>query len=222
MLNCIKYPSIDQLRTAIKHIKTHESFDGLDEDGKAKYKIVASFPTVEFYGTTKIHGTNASFRQDYHGGEILFQSRERVIDPISDNAGFASHFYHSRDEIKVILEYIRRYSNQKPDAKVVLYGEWAGKGIQKGVAVNELEKQFYIFGCKIIDGETTYWFHPYSEFFQNQIERVFLAYFDIGLESINRFETFKVVIDVNQPEIAQNEIVELVKRVEAQCPSMLA
>ena len=32
---------------------------------------------------------------------------------------------------------------------VTVFGEWCGKGIQKGVAINQLEKMFIIFELKL-------------------------------------------------------------------------
>ena len=43
---------------------------------------------VTFYGTVKLHGTNASVVVD-HEGNFYCQSRNRVITPENDNYGFA-------------------------------------------------------------------------------------------------------------------------------------
>jgi hypothetical protein len=43
---------------------------------------------------------------------------------------------------------------------VSIYGEWAGRGIQAGVGISQLEKKFYIFGVKISpfdDSLPAYW-----------------------------------------------------------------
>jgi hypothetical protein len=87
--------------------------------------------------SVKIHGTNAAFRTD--GKEIWCQSRTRIITPMNDNAGFAQWIEGHKSWI---LDY---YHMNDYCGVVTIFGEFAGRGIQKKVGVSEMEKFFYIF-----------------------------------------------------------------------------
>ena len=83
----IKFPSIDQFRQIIREVKTNHDYQGKSEDGSPIYQHNSPYPAIEFTGTVKLHGTNASIVK-YKDGRIEYQSRERVLDLQHDNAGF--------------------------------------------------------------------------------------------------------------------------------------
>ena len=213
MTDCVKFPSIDQFRNAVKNIKNQASFDGIGEDGKAKFKTVV-YPALVFFGTVKAHGTNAAIRQDVLDGEIIYQSRERVITPVDDNAGFAAHFYQFEKEVfrnKFFWD-VRNLFDVADDVPVVIYGEWAGGNIQSGVAINGLPKMFLVFAVRIGTETNTKWIRPDDER---------MGFFNIDMfqmHNIAKFGMYRVIVDLNNPEYAQNEIVKMVEAVEAECP----
>jgi hypothetical protein len=86
----------------------------------------------------KLHGTNAAV-QVHLDGTIVCQSRENIITPEKDNAGFA--------------RFVMSNAEQWMQAKgFIVYGEWIGPGIQKGVAVSEIPKKvFAIFAARPLD-----------------------------------------------------------------------
>jgi len=90
-----------------------------------------------------------------------------------------------------------------------LYGEWCGKGIQKGVAISELDKMFVLFGLKVYDIESdiSTWIALPEIYFKEH--RIF---------NINSFKTFSIDIDFSRPEFYQNTLVELTEQVENECP----
>jgi hypothetical protein len=83
--------------------------------------------------TEKIDGTNAAIviTED---GEFACQSRKRLITPDSDNYGFAAWAYSRREELTAFLGPGRHF------------GEWWGKGIQRGYGLDE--KRFSLFNVK--------------------------------------------------------------------------
>ena len=81
-----KWPSIGQYREVVRNIERRARFAGVDERGEPIINIAADYPTLEFVGTVKLHGTNAAVV--IGDGEHWFQSRERIITPEKDNAGF--------------------------------------------------------------------------------------------------------------------------------------
>lgn len=187
-----KFPHIEQFKSAIKQVRDH-----------CKYHTMA-LPKLVFTGTVKLHGTNACAGLNVQTGERFYQSRERMIDIKSDNAGFAMWASGSKDLENYLKNLALCFSAKET---VHIYGEWAGKGVQKGVAISELEKSFYIFGIKI-DGE---WVPLPEPLIDNG------QYFE-RIHFINNFPSFEVEIDFQYPEAAQNELVRLTMEVEQECP----
>lgn len=195
-----KFESIEQFRSAIKEVRDYS------------YRHSTPIPTLTFKGTVKIHGTNAGIRYNYETDELICQSRERIITPFSDNAGFAAWVNGPdgnmaiRDIIDNTWIYFNQVYHTKPK-ELSIYGEWAGKGVQSGVGVSELNKKFFIFRIEV-DGvilDITQFKTP-----------VFNP--DYGVFSIYDFPTWEIEIDFNNPEAVQNKLVELTMAVEAECP----
>lgn len=82
----------------------------------------------------KLHGTNAGIRLIDQTG-LRAQKRSSDVFPDNDNAGFA----------RWVQDNVIRTSITTNDGWII-YGEWAGKGVQKSDAVSEVAKDFYVFG----------------------------------------------------------------------------
>ena len=90
-----------------------------------------------------------------------------------------------------------------------------GKGIQKGVAVSELDKMFVIFSIKLIkysEDETSPWMnnHLVKSIIQNGDER--------RIFNIYQFGEWEIKIDFENPELSSNQMIEWVEQVEKECP----
>ena len=122
-LKMYPYPSIEQFRNVIYNVNRKSTFVGLDEQGEPILDETKSKPTLSFIGTTKLHGTNASVVFDLKNDVIYYQSRENVICPTKDNAGFASYMASIQNEFyEFIMSKIERNNNDV----VCVYGEWCG------------------------------------------------------------------------------------------------
>ena len=87
-------------------------------------------PEITYREKIKLHGTNAAVR--IVDGTVSFQKRTGDITPLADNAGFAGW---------------ANLVDWKTDKDVIIYGEWAGPGIQKSDAVSSIDKKmFFVFG----------------------------------------------------------------------------
>lgn len=210
----IKFPSIEQFRHVIHHVKTHAQYAGKDENGDAIYDQSKPIPTLKFRGTIKLHGANAGIVYDCLNDEITYQSRERELSLTSDNAGFMLAQKQNeelwRGYFKSIIEDDTNSEEFKIE-KIAIFGEWCGSGIQKGVAINQLPKMFVIFAAKIIwaDG-----FTAWSRYEDSTTD-------DVGIPNvydINDFPTFEIEVDFNHPELAQNKMIEITEEVEKECP----
>jgi len=197
----IAFPSIGQFRQTIKHIKD-----------SAKYHDVP-LPIIKFEGTVKIHGTNAGVVRTQNG-VIHTQSRERIITPESDNMGFAAFVKVNEKYFHKLFDAIQE---ARPENKtnIQIYGEWFGKGIQKGVGVSEVDKHFTIFKARISeDAASTDWL--------STVEMLF-AFLKSGfpmenVSFISSYPSFVVEVDFNNPELSQNKFIELTEHVEKDCP----
>jgi hypothetical protein len=190
-----KYPSIEQFRNVIRDVRAIHDYQGKDEEGKAIYQHKDNYPTLKFQGTVKLHGTNSGIAK-YSDGRIEFQSRERVLTLEQDNAGFMATMM-PKD-----LAFL--FSGLSFKEYAVVYGEWCGGNIQKGVAINGLEKMFVIFGIKVDD----VWIELPKHLYDNEN----------GIYNILQFQTYEVEIDFNHPELVQNKIIEMTISVEDSCP----
>jgi hypothetical protein len=86
----------------------------------------------KFFYTEKIDGTNAAIVFDEEGDYIV-QSRSRIIKPGDDNFAFALWCSENIDELRKL----------GPGAH---FGEWWGKGIQRGYGLDE--RRFSLFNTQ--------------------------------------------------------------------------
>ena len=80
--------------------------------------------------TEKLDGTNAQIFIDEFGETMRVGSRNRWISPEADNYGFARWAYENREELMKL----------GPGRH---FGEWWGRGIQRGYGLNE--RRFSLF-----------------------------------------------------------------------------
>ena len=216
MKKMIKFPSIDQFRTVVSNINRQYNFVGLDENGEAIYDPSLPKPTLKFKGTVKLHGTNAGVSYNEESG-MWAQSRENIITPEHDNAGFA-FFAHSHETefLRMFFDVATKENIDVDKNTISIYGEWVGKGIQKGVGISNIEKSFFIFGVKItphtgteeeLKANPSYW-----------VESSYLQNTDVRIYNIEDFQTYEIEIDFNMPQLVQNKLSDLTIAVEEQCP----
>ena len=213
MSKAYKYPSTNQFRQVIRTMISKLTFDGLDENGQAKYKpLTPDAALIEYTGTVKVHGTNGSvvFLSET---EYQFQSKERIVVPGDDNHGFAA--FMSRKDMNSLLNQVRWICEVEsiPFAyPSEIAGEWAGRGIQSGVAVAEVEPFFVIFRIGIGRDESGFnWLPPASMFGIGHAEQRIYNVLDFGFYRAN--------IPFDAPEMVQNDLGALTLDVERSCPA---
>ena len=144
-----KFPSIEQFNNAVKSLKIYQKYVN-HTNGETQDNVLS----VKFTGTIKLHGSNAGVVLNFDS-ETDFtyypQSRSRVISIESDNLDFSQFAYNPkvRDFLTNFMyeEVYKAFSEEerKSILSVAVYGEWAGVGIQKGVAISEMERFFAPF-----------------------------------------------------------------------------
>ncbi|KAL9090352.1 MAG: hypothetical protein Q9165_005386 [Trypethelium subeluteriae] len=111
---------------------------------------------VELIGTVKLHGSHADIligRSD----EVWLQSRNVLsLRTENDNYGFAQFMKPLKNRVLGLKKrYIARYTELNPETLIdsqyplIIAGEWIGHGIQKHVAISQLDRRFVIVSVSI-------------------------------------------------------------------------
>lgn len=207
-----KFPSIEQFRTVIKDVDHRTRYMGVDEE--TGHPIMnrgeVEHPVLNFKGTVKLHGTNAAIVYTWNPStfdyEFHAQSRKNIITPEKDNAGFAA-FAHTRNTEQLLSKVMKAVGNLGYTPEVVrIYGEWCGGNVQKGVALNGLDKMFVIFAIKI---DKIWLTDDQLSQVKNEEEKIY---------NILDFPTYEIAIDFNNPKESVNKMVEITEAVEKECP----
>ena len=204
------FPSIGQFRNIVHDILHDSNKIGVAENGEFIYDKSRVKPVLKFKGTVKLHGTNAAVTYNELDG-LWVQSRDKIITPEQDNAGFAKFVAARESDFLELVEKV--YADNHLSAKdydVVIFGEWAGGNIQQGVALTNLEKSFFIFAVQIVkhdEDSTSKWVASAS-----------LSSVDNRIFNVEAYPTYEVDIDFNNPQMVQNGLIEITEAVEKECP----
>lgn len=211
----IKFPSIEQFNNIVRAIQQKTQFVEKLEDGTVIVDRLAKMPVIEFNGYVKLHGTNAGICYNKQDG-IWYQSRENIISLQYDNAGFASFCLSKNDTFQKIFNSIGNNLNINENETICLFGEWAGKGIQKGVGINEINKSFFIFGVYVKNEcENKGRWIGYEKF--DDITDNILNNND-NIYHIKNYQNYKITIDFNKHLYYQSLLHDLTMEVESECP----
>jgi hypothetical protein len=213
----ISFPSIEKFSTVVANVNRRHNFVGLDENGEPIYDPTKPKPIIKFKGSVKLHGTNAGVCYNQNDG-LWAQSRENIITPQSDNAGFA-FFCESK---KAVFEELFAQVIDKtipyvdPNLNTIsIYGEWCGGNIQKGVGITNLPKSFFIFGVKITPHNVDNLEKPPVAYW---VDHSYLRSPENNIFNIDDYPTFEIDIDFNVPALVQNQIIDWTIEVENECP----
>lgn len=204
------YPSIEQFRNVIYNVNHKSRYVGQSPDGEPMYDESRVKPTLRFMGTTKLHGTNFSVVIDRKNEKVYYQSRENIIAPIKDNAGSSSYIASFQNEF---ADYVTAKNYDAKYDIVIIYGEWCGGNIQRGVALNGLDKMFVVFDIRLRNSEDD---KDYVWLGRDEVAAFEIP--DKRVYNIYRFETWEIDIDFNYPQLKQNDLIAVTEKVEANCP----
>jgi len=219
----IAYPETGQFRNVIAEVIKSTRRREEDRDKE--------LPVLKFIGTVKLHGTNSAIGYQKDSGHWC-QSRNNIITPQKDNAGFAQainpladQFFH--DYVLPQCPAIREQYEQ--GRKVLIFGEWCGDNIQKGVAITGLKKMFVIFKVRIReeivittenDTETDGIENEVSKhsFWLEPKEWSNIKWHEKSIYNIYDFPNYEIDIDFQNPQLSQNKLIEITEEVERECP----
>jgi hypothetical protein len=230
------FPPIVQYRNCVKNVINETQYAGRDENDAPMYDGDVKLPILEFEGTVKLHGTNACVAYTKEHG-VWAQSRRKVITAVCDNAGFASFVDSTQDVWPDFFTLIgKHYEINLSQNTVRIFGEWCGGNIQKGVALNGIEKMFVIFAIEVcrniatvLDNKENMTEEKVNEtaLVQKEGDAYWLheGFCDIALQSherhiynIHEFPKFNITIDFNDPKASTSALAAITHSVERMCP----
>ena len=104
---------------------------------------------ITYRAKVKLHGTNAGV-QITPRGEVAAQKRTgvlRVFDPLNDPFKTRTEIITSEADNAGFAAWVEKNSNYfsqlKSDSHITIFGEWCGSGIQRGVAISQLERKVF-------------------------------------------------------------------------------
>jgi hypothetical protein len=195
----------------MKEFSSIESFRHLIKSVRATFgRAGKPLPTLKYTGTVKIHGTNAGVRVT--DTRIQPQKRSTIVDIGSDNYGFAAFCEGRKNLFSTLAMLIYGIDNLKNGHDITIFGEWAGTGIQKKVAVSNLDKHFIIFNA----WKTREGYISIDEITKN-IKNI-NQFNEFGIYFINQVPTYTVNVDFADPEKVLAELDEYTLAVEKECP----
>ncbi|NJO18554.1 MAG: hypothetical protein HC877_23335 [Thioploca sp.] len=104
-----------------------------------------NFQKITYRAKCKLDGTNAGV-QLLTDGQIIPQSRSKIISIKDDNLGFAKWCTDKKE----LFSQIRKKATEKGYGDIVLFGEFCGKGIQKRTSISKLDRKILaIFAIQI-------------------------------------------------------------------------
>ena len=207
MLKDYKFYSTGQFRNAVKSMQHKHSS-----------------PKIDYVGTVKLHGTNASIIA-YEDGSLSFHSKSNMLATVvngefkllSDNFSFAQSMW---ERISGVLEVVGLAKEVGADVygeveyPITISGEWCGQGIQKGVGISKINhKSLFIFGLKF--GVTT------EDSKSNRVGVKYMAGVHSNenhLYNITQFPTQEISIDFQYPDASTEKLVLYTELVEKECP----
>ena len=186
-----KFTSIEQFRSTCKHVTDTAKWEN------------TPLPVLEFRGTVKLHGTNASVVLNPDGTHEC-QSRNNVVT--EGHFGFVNFINDNITNIPLTRQH---------ECTVTVYGEWCGEGIQKGVALSQLPKMFVIFAVSYGVGDDKQYHDSYklSDVFGDMDKMN-----EHNIYLIDQFANYSMLIDFNNPALSTNDMIAITEAVEAECP----
>lgn len=210
MKKLYKYPSIEQFRNLVEELKSNVAFQGKDKNGKPIYDNSVNFPSLKFVGTPKINGSNCSICFDMKTEKFQFQSRKKILSNENEYFDFVNfcskrlHIFKKIFKIAISKNFIAN------DNIVILFGEWAGKGISHKSSVKEFDRFFTVFELAVYNPQK----HDNYDWYRFEFE----GFEEYNIYNIFQFGKYEIEIDFNEPEEILNKLESFTNEVEKECP----
>ncbi|PWW74885.1 hypothetical protein C7212DRAFT_324952, partial [Tuber magnatum] len=163
---------------------------------------------AEFRGTVKIHGSNTTlvFRDCDNLAHVVIQSRNKILAFAGAGDKNSVHVFLAGVPLARLAQSV--FGTRKAKFKtLIIAGEFAGKEVQKGVGISELERFLMVFNI-CVDG---LWLD------MGRLSGVALP--EHRIFNIMNYKTFKVTINLNaDTTAAERQMMEYTEEVASECP----
>lgn len=199
------YPSIEQFRKVDAIIK----------------KYYSKLEKITYCAYPKLHGTNATIVIN-KDKSIYFQSRNQIIT--KEHYGFVDAFQENETLDSIVHIIYKEWLEDDIAERVILYGEWCGKGIQQKAAISELkQKTFFVFDIALIINGVKNWLLPREKVHYLFYEKIHKkqkgkSIINFCLMDKKIYIPLELEVDFNEPEIYINKMVEKTLEIENECP----
>lgn len=106
------------------------------------HELGRPLPVVEYRAKVKLHGSNCAVQVTDRG--LTAQSRTSLLTPESDYKGFAAWVHRNRSYFETLAQ------------GLVVFGEWCGPGVEKGMAVSAARTKLFAVFAVQVDGRIVY------------------------------------------------------------------
>lgn len=186
-----KFPSVRHLRHVVTDIPY---FPALPQE-------------LSFEGTVKLHGTNLGIVEGRAGAPLQVQSRNRMLTQDSDNMGSWAFVHQRLGTFQRLLANIREDESVELECSVVVFGELAGRGVQKGVGIAHADVFFALFAVSI--GGVFQDFRRFASL-ADEANRVY---------NVTCFGLYELSMDVSSPLECEDRVNKLTEAVGLDCPA---
>ena len=177
---------------------------------------------VTFRGTVKLHGSNVGVVCTPEG--LQAQSRNRDLSVEDDNYGFAA--FVARPEVGAAVRELegelRRAADVDAETPLVLWGEWIGPGVQRGVATAGLpSRQWALFAVGLRRESDVQGDEDADKQYLDVLPALGDRFADQGIFSVLDVKTWELTVDFAADDTLGTQIEAVdgwVSAVEAQCP----
>lgn len=209
----VKFPKIPSFENLVKDLQRQKEFSPDSVPDK-----------ITFYPTVKLHGTNAGIAYVISNGELRVQSRNQH-SPVNGHGhfGFNKFVQDNEENLRDYFEYLSQpetyatyipeSEQEKPDV-VVIFGEWCGPEVQKGVGISKIpEKAFFVFDISYrvpncFGNPQVYSYTPFYE--KPDVER----YHTLRNITVSK----PIVLDMNNPYSIKDYLDKETEKVVECCP----
>ncbi len=138
-----------------------ESFHNIRKFVKAYPENLHGNVLVQYRSKVKLHGTNAAVHC-LPDRTVVAQSRTQLLVDGQDNAGFAKWVRDQEGKNSTSWSAVAGLAERAGyPGGVIVYGEWCGTGIQKGVSISDIGKKvFAVFAARTLDGSDQFIVEP--------------------------------------------------------------
>lgn len=207
----VRFGNIVLLDRLIERVKKSACFVGYDENNEAVFDFTIPLPTIKFTGTVKAHGSNCSVCM--RGDTMWYQSKSNILERDAPHYDFYDFAEKRKEAFKKIIKKVVRTYEINPDTHTVaIYGEYAGKNINKGTAITKLSRRFVVFAIKIVpDGD-----EPLTKY--TYLQNNDMIDHDNDIYCVSEFGNYKIEIDFNDTSKATEIINSMVNSIDEKCP----